>query len=64
MIEALKEQIMETDSQHTDANTKADVKFSRLKQQARSRINELSKEIDALKLGQGDDARSTLNPEV
>ena len=55
---------MERDKEQTDAATKAESKFSRLKQQARTRINELSREIDALKLGQEADGKTNYAQEV
>ncbi|KAI6657518.1 hypothetical protein LOD99_263 [Oopsacas minuta] len=63
VIEALKEQIMQTDKEQIEANKQADSKFGRLKQQARTRINELSKEIDTLKLGLGADAKTGVTQE-
>ena len=55
---------MERDKEQTEGAAKAETKFSRLKQQARARINELSKEIDTLKLGQEADGKTSLSQEV
>ena len=55
---------MGRDREQTESAAKAEAKFNKLKQQARTRINALSKEIDALKLGQGANGETSSNTEV